>query len=91
MDMAPAMTVAPIPRRMKYCASMPQVMVCNIRKWYISSTMYKAAVIYNSRFLSNIEKMRISIQATEGMSKRVISCTPKKKNPTINNPEHKFS
>ena len=45
----------------------------------------------NSRFLLNMEKTSISIQAIAGMSNKVLICTPKKKNPTIRSPEHRFS
>jgi hypothetical protein len=52
---------------------------------------YKPAVIYSSRFLSSSEKIKIMMQATAGISKRLSVCTPKKKNSISIRPAQRYS
>ncbi len=90
MEIAPTVTQTPSTRRTTSVSSISDVIVPSTSQWYINSTTYKTAVINNSRFLSNIEKTKIIIQATAGISNKLLLCTPKKKNPTINSPVQRF-
>ncbi len=67
------------------------LIVFRTKKWYRTRKTYIDAAKYNNNFLFNRDKNKRAVQANNGMSKRLASCTPKKKSSIINSPVHIFS
>ena len=87
----PRVTKTPRPRRNTSRFSISREMVWRTRPWYSSVSAYKNASIYKIHFLFSINSARIKMQATAGTSKRLDSCTPKKKNSVSISLAHRFS